>query len=53
MNKATEILQRIADILCDDYCKHREECYAQNKDPDDAEKALEKFCNDCPLVTML
>ena len=34
---------------CIDGCKYMDECYANHKDADEAERNLEKFCSRCPI----
>ena len=41
-------LEEVADKVCDDVCRWRVRAYEWNKDPDDAEKWLERnHCMTC------
>ena len=35
------------DKFCNEQCPRRMDAYSENKDADDAEKALEKWCENC------
>lgn len=46
---AREIIQNVKERMCDDYCIYRSMAFSTNKDPDDAEKYLAQYCEECPL----
>ena len=46
MKKIKDQLDDIASMICDDYCKYRDECETQ-------EELEESHCNDCPLVVLI
>ena len=55
MKKATvkEELNRIAEEICDSYCKWPEHCLSKEKDPDKAEEMLYSvYCEKCPLMEL-
>lgn len=44
------ICEEVVDLICEDVCKYREKAFELNKDPDDAEKWLERYhCGTCPV----
>lgn len=46
----TELLQGIADEICENYCKYPEKCAAEKSDPDEAEDLLYlNYCTNCPM----
>lgn len=53
--KRVEEREEIADDICDNICRWREKALQENKDPDEAEKWLERnHCSaDCPVVRMM
>ena len=45
-----EQLEQQLEVICDDYCKFREQYLSEHKDPDEAfEALLDEKCNDCPI----
>lgn len=45
-----EMIQEIADKICNDYCKYPDQVRSQVKDIDDAENTLiATYCDGCPL----
>lgn len=48
-----EMIQEIADKICNDYCKYPDQVRSQVKDVDDAERVLtNRHCKDCPLLSL-
>ena len=48
-----EMLSDIAEAICNDYCKFRDQVRSQAKDIDMAEDMLLKsYCDSCPLQRM-
>lgn len=47
--------EEIAEDICDNICRWREQAFMENKDPDDAERwLLENHCNaDCPVNRLM
>lgn len=46
----TEQLSKIADEVCEDYCKYHDEAYKKFKDPDEAMGWLrDTYCLYCPI----
>jgi hypothetical protein len=49
-----EMIQEIADKICNDYCKYPETVRSQVKDVDEAESVLmNRHCKDCPLLSLI
>ena len=49
-----EMIQEIADKICNDYCKYPEIVRSQVKDIDEAERVLtNRHCKDCPLLSLI
>ena len=38
---------------CEENCKKLEYCMSQHKDPDDAWKALDSWCCECPMAAVM
>lgn len=50
METITQQLHKMAEQICDDYCKYRELVLEECEDPDEAnEYLIHNHCNDCPL----
>lgn len=46
----TEQLSKIADEVCEDYCRYHDEAYKKFKDPDEAMDYIgDTYCVNCPL----
>ena len=49
-----EMIQEIADKICNDYCKYPDQVRSQVKDVDDAERVLmNRHCKDCLLLSLI
>lgn len=49
-----DILQSVADQMCDKYCRWPEHCLAEKKDPDEAEELLlTEHCAGCPMQQLI
>lgn len=49
-----EMLQEIAETMCDGYCKWPNEYLSRFKDPEDAnEVMLEEKCGSCPMGRLM
>ena len=49
-----DILQSVADQMCDKYCKWPDHCLAEKNDPDEAnELLLAEHCDSCPLQQLI
>ncbi len=49
----TDLLEKMTDEMCKDYCKYPDQCRRERKDPADAQELLEKYCDKCPMVRWL
>ncbi len=49
-----EVLQEVAETMCDKFCKWPEVYRVNYKDPDDATEAMyEERCKECPMIDIL
>lgn len=49
-----DILQSVADQMCDKYCKWPEKCLEEKKDTDEAEEVLHnEHCDHCPILQLI
>lgn len=53
--KRSEAREQIAEEVCDNICRWREQAFSEHKDPDDAKEwLLNNHCNaDCPIVRLM
>lgn len=50
MDTVTQIIERVQESVCTNYCKYPEEFRGKYSDPDEAfENMLHSVCENCPL----
>lgn len=49
-DKRVKAMVMSTDSWCRNTCRHYADCFGHYKDPDDAWKALDEYCYDCPMA---
>lgn len=53
LEQMKETLETVKDCVCENICIYRHMAFSTNKDVDDAEKYLERYCEECEMLRLM